>query len=132
MIKEINDKSKVESILKKNFSSYVFSLDPFEKVYGYEKNGIVGLISISIMYDRAEINYIVVRETNRSMGIGSRLLQFVIDMMFKNGVNSVSLEVETSNFPAISLYEKFGFVKKSVRKNYYGAKDAYLMVRDLR
>ncbi|MBR2833483.1 MAG: GNAT family N-acetyltransferase [Bacilli bacterium] len=132
MIKEINDKYVIKNILSKNFPNYVLSNDPFERVYAYGADEIYGLISISVIYERAEVNYIVVKEEQRNMGIGSELLQYVIDVLLKENVLSVSLEVGVSNLPAILLYKKFGFIKKSIRKNYYGGKDAYLMIKDLR
>ena len=132
MIKEINDKYVIKNILSKNFPNYVLSNDPFERVYAYGADEIYGLISISVIYERAEVNYIVVKEEQRNMGIGSELLQYVIDVLLKENVLSVSLEVGVSNLPAILLYKKFGSIKKSIRKNYYGGKDAYLMIKDLR
>lgn len=132
MIKQINDKTIVYSLLKSNFLDYVALDDPFEKVFVYEKEYIIGLISISIIYDRAEINYIVVNDEYRNMGIGSKLLSYAILFMKKYDVTNVSLEVSVNNKPAISLYKKYGFKDVAIRKNYYGNDNAYLMVKDLR
>ena len=44
-------------------------------------------------------------------GIGSRLLQAVIDFARENGFGILDLEVRCDNQAAIRLYEKFGFRK---------------------
>ena len=42
----------------------------------------------------------------------------------------MTLEVRVSNSVAIKFYEKHGFVKHSIRKNYYSnGEDAILMIR---
>jgi ribosomal-protein-alanine N-acetyltransferase len=47
-------------------------------------------------------------------------------------IAKVFLEVEHDNVPALSLYEKAGFVRYGYRRGYYGAgKDAVLMSLDL-
>ncbi|MBE4594577.1 hypothetical protein BOO24_19785 [Vibrio navarrensis] len=45
----------------------------------------------------------------RQRGIGQQLLELVISDSKKFGYKELSLEVYKSNFPAIKLYEKFGF-----------------------
>lgn len=132
MIREVSDLKEVEMFLKTYFPSYIVSNDPYEKIYTYIDEDIIGLISISVMYERAEINYIAVKEESRRLGIGTKLIKYVLDGVKDTLVNSVSLEVDTKNEVAINLYEKFGFKIKSVREKYYGDKDAYLMVKDLR
>ena len=47
-------------------------------------------------------------------------------------VETISLEVRISNHAAIALYEKCGFSRAIVRKNYYSdGEDALLMVYSL-
>ncbi len=54
MIEHIKDFKLVEGILKENFSGYVNTNDPFEKIQIYKENEqIFGLISYSIIYERA-------------------------------------------------------------------------------
>jgi ribosomal protein S18 acetylase RimI-like enzyme len=55
----------------------------------------------------------------------------MIEDLIKNNVISVSLEVNVENISAINLYKKFAFEKATIRKNYYGNKDAVLMIRKL-
>jgi len=67
----------------------------------------------------------------RRKGLGSQLLIMAEDELRKKGANSISLEVDIENYPAIKLYEKFGFKKMRILKNYYrNRRDAYLMEKD--
>lgn len=117
--------------LTKYFDDYKTGMDPFERVVIYRNKGIIGAISYSVIYERAEINYIAVLDEYRGQGIASKLLEYAVNDMIKSSVCSVSLEVNTNNISAINLYLKHGFVKKAIRKNYYGNNDGYLMVREL-
>lgn len=54
---------------------------------------------------------------------GLKLAQLLMDQTFEyarsNRLKAITLEVKTTNIPAISLYEKYGFVKHCIRYNYY-------------
>lgn len=128
MIKEINS-SEVLSFALTYFPNYKISSDLFEKVYAYFDNKIVGFISVSIIYERCEINYIAVEKEYRRRGIAQKLFDYVIQ---NNEFNSISLEVRTDNTEAINFYLKNGFEKVSIRKNYYGNIDGYLMVKKVK
>ena len=126
MISEI-DIDKVDSVFAKHFEGYKKIDDPFQKVAIYSNKGI---ISYSIIYERAEINYILVIDQRK--GIGSKLLEYALEDIKKNKCTVVSLEVEEENTPAINLYLKHGFSKQSIRKNYYKDKDGILMTKEMR
>ena len=128
MIKEVKSSDILEFILR-FFPNYKVSFDPYEKVYAYFDDDIIGFISSSIIYERCEINYIAVKENYRRRGIAQKLLEFVIS---NNQFNSISLEVRADNKAAINFYFKNGFEKVSVREKYYGDVDGYLMVKKVK
>jgi len=132
MIEELKNKEEVEQILRSYFTTYKVTKDPFEKIFVYKREDIIGIISYSIMYERAEINYIAVDSLSRRQGIGSKLLKYALDDIKNIGCESISLEVLEGNVSAINLYLKNGFVKKAIREKYYGNKNAILMIKDLR
>ena len=68
----------------------------------------------------------------RFRGYGSKLLNFIVEMIRKNGCVNITLEVNSTNVAAINLYNKLGFEVVAVRKKYYGENDGYLMKKDLR
>ena len=89
---------------------------------------IIGFGGISVVLDEANINNIAVRVDKRNNRIGSKILQNLIDICKSLNCSFVTLEVNVTNFPAIKLYENFGFKNLGIRKNYYkGYTDAYIM-----
>lgn len=54
----------------------------------------------------------------RGHGIGSRLLEKVIQRAKEYGLEKIELNVYTSNIAAIGLYRKFGFEDEGVIKKY--------------
>ena len=132
MIKEAKLDSKEVQLLTKHFKEYKYTFDPYGKVLEYDNGQIIGIISYSIIYERAEINYIATDHKYRAQGIGSQLLEKALEDIKRNNCNIVSLEVEENNIPAINLYSKYGFEKKAIRKNYYGNNNGYLMTKEIR
>ena len=122
MIIESN-KKEIEDIFNKIFNQEL-KLNVYSKIIVYKEKKILGFLIFDDIYDRYEIEFIGVLEEYRNKGIGSKLMEYL------NNKN-VSLEVDVNNTNAIKLYEKYGFKKVSVRKNYYQGHDAYLMVREV-
>lgn len=88
---------------------------------------IVGFAGIWIAIDVAHITNIVVKNNLRKSGIGSLLLQKLIDMCHELNLTEITLEVNEHNLPAIKLYEKFGFKHVGTRKKYYNRTDDALL-----
>ena len=55
----------------------------------------------------------------------------IFEYLTEKNVEILFLEVEEDNLPAINLYTKLGFKKTFERKNYYGAKNAHIMQKEL-
>lgn len=133
MIKEITEKDSliIRNILKNHFGINDSIRDPYGKWFLYQENEFLGFINYSIIYERAELNYIYVLPLFRGKNIASNLIKFMLADLKKNRVETVSLEVNINNSSAIKLYEKFGFYIVSVRKQYYKNEDAYVMVKEV-
>lgn len=126
MIKEIDFDLEFVHMFFPNASN---DNNPYEKNYGYFLDDkLVGFLSVSVIYDRAEINYIAVLEEYRKHGIAQELFDFFLS---HSTVNSVSLEVRSDNNMAINFYLKNGFKKVSIRKNYYKDVDGILMLLEV-
>ena len=99
-------------------------------VIAKEKEDVVGFAGISICFDEATLNNIVVKKSCRGRGIGGELLESLIDICGDLNAKTLTLEVDVSNEPAIHLYEKFGFKNLGIRKKYYNnSRDAYIMTK---
>lgn len=95
-------------------------------------NKIIGFSGIKVFVDNADIMNIVVRKNFRNKGIGTVLLENLLTLSKKLGLNSLSLEVNEKNIPAINLYKKLGFENIGIRKNYYNGKNGIIMIRNLK
>lgn len=103
------------------------TLNEFVNVLLYDDNGIKGVLVYSKIYDRLEIDYIIVDKSYRRLGIASKLLKYMEDE--NKGALNITLEVRESNDLAISFYKKNGFVIEAVRKNYYKDENGLLMMK---
>ena len=91
-----------------------------------ENGEIVGFAGIWYSVDDAHITNIVVRKSYRNKGIGSLLLEKLIELAKPK--TSLTLEVNTKNEIAQKLYLKYGFKNLGIRKKYYdGIEDEYIM-----
>ena len=88
---------------------------------------IIGFAGIKIIIDNADIMNIVVKKSWRNQGVGNLLLNNLVSICKDLNLLSLSLEVNEDNHPAIHLYEKFGFRRIGLRKNYYHDKNGFIM-----
>lgn len=98
-----------------------------------EENEVIGYIGMSIVIDEGYIFNVAVRESYRNKGVATALINELVTYGKKNNFSFITLEVRESNFPAISLYSKFGFIKAGERKDYYSnpKENAILMTKYL-
>lgn len=99
-----------------------------------KNNGtICGYIGMYHSFGEGDITNVAVLPEYRNKGIAGSLISELIDICKANDISKVRLEVRQTNTPAISLYEKFGFYKVGIRKNYYShpKEDAVLMDLDI-
>ena len=89
---------------------------------------IVGFAGILTIVDEANIMNIVTIKDKRNLCIGTLLLQNLIQISKEQNLNSVTLEVNEHNIPAIKLYEKFNFTKVGLRKKYYNNTDSAIIM----
>ncbi|MBV9866855.1 MAG: ribosomal protein S18-alanine N-acetyltransferase [Abitibacteriaceae bacterium] len=78
--------------------------------------------------DDGEVTHIAVAPEARQQGVGSTLLQEMISECRQRGAEKVFLEVRPSNERARRLYERLGFQKVGLRRQYYrDGEDAIVM-----
>lgn len=80
---------------------------------------VIGFIGMWIIVDEAQINTIVIDPNYRNAGVGTTLLNHIINYCKDLNVSSISLEVRQSNEIAKKLYMNKGFFIEGERKNYY-------------
>ena len=83
-----------------------------------ENNQIIGFAICQTVSDEATLFNIAIVPSHQGNGLGKLLLNELIARLKEKGVQTLWLEVRESN-PARFLYEKIGFNKVDIRKNYY-------------
>ena len=79
----------------------------------------------------ADILTVAVLPEYRRQGIAKEFMRQIEQWSHERGASAMMLEVEHSNESAIELYRSLGYMKISVRMDYYGpGKDAFVMRKD--
>lgn len=137
-VDELN-KIEIQSFVdpwKKEDLIYELSSNPLNKFLIIEIDGkIIGFIDYMITFNSATISQIAIDKEFRNKGYATALLNKMEDSFIKSGddaVEYVTLEVRNSNENAQKLYEKNGYKKITIKKNYYAdGEDAIYMVKGL-
>lgn len=133
---KLYDLDEIEDIYNKDFeNTWKFTTlkseltNPSSKcVIARLNNEIVGFAGIWFSVDDAHVTNIVVKKSFRNKGIGSLLLEKLIELTKENYKSCLTLEVNTKNIYAQKLYTKYRFKNLGIRKNYYnGSEDAFIM-----
>lgn len=129
--RDVDSINEIGKQLHDNFA-YLFKMEnvvntSYSRVYLYEEdNRVLGFIHVDSHFEIMDLINIVVKEEYQNKGIGSQLLEFVIN---NESYDKIMLEVRETNLNAIHLYEKYNFKEIYRRKKYYGDCDAVIMER---
>ena len=97
-------------------------------VIAAERSGeiLAGYAVGRVAADEGEVFRIAVHPDFRRRHIAEKLLTELHEKMRARGAAKSFLEVKSRNAPAIALYEKQGYQKIALRKNYYNDDDAII------
>ena len=92
-------------------------------------DAVVAYITYSVVLDEVQIANVATHPNYRRMGIAEKLLRQLYSQSKDAGMSVITLEVRHTNEPAITLYQKCGYLEVGRRKNYYKnpTEDALLM-----
>jgi len=93
------------------------------------EQGIVGYCGYWGIVGEGDIYNVAVKKEHRGQRIGYHMLFTLINEAKSRGITSLTLEVRSSNTPAICLYESLGFEQAGIRKDFYSKpkEDAVIM-----
>jgi ribosomal-protein-alanine N-acetyltransferase len=97
-------------------------------------NTIVGYCGVFVPAPgiEADILTVAVLPAYRRQGIAKEFIRQIEAYAVERQASAMMLEVELTNESAIRLYESLGYMKISVRMDYYGpGKDAHVMRKEL-
>ena len=129
----LNDLETIKDVLESDFDEFTLKeeLESSFSKYFVVKNSdnlILGFAGLKIILDEADLMNIVTRKNARNIGIGSYMLEYLINYCKNTGIKSLNLEVNSSNSIAFNLYKKYNFKEVGLRKKYYNnTYDAILM-----
>lgn len=132
----ITDFEKIENNLQKDFDDFwntnilrqELENSNCRYLVAKENNEIIGFVGVLLNIDQAEIMNIVVKKDKRGLGIGKKLLKEIIELVKKNNLSKITLEVNSKNEAAKKMYENIGFEVIGIRKKYYNnVDDAIIM-----
>ena len=97
-----------------------------------ESGALIGYLVLSKYVDAWHVMNVAVAPEWRRHGVATALLTRLLAETRHDAQRGYTLEVRVSNVGAISLYERFGFRPKGVRRGYYtdNREDALIMWRD--
>ena len=89
---------------------------------------VVGYAGLFVLGAQSDVQTIGVAPAAQGSGLGSRLMHRLIGLARERGATQLMLEVRSDNEVAIRLYERLGFERISIRRDYYAAGvDAHIM-----
>lgn len=95
-------------------------------------NQLLGYFGYWQIFDEFHIINLAVATCYRRQGIGSLILNHLLEIVKKKNCKRVILEVRSTNIPAQKLYSKFGFEIIGKRKNYYSdGEDALILEKKI-
>ena len=80
---------------------------------------IIGYAGAFLLAPDSDVQTIAVSPRDQGRGVGAILLTWLIEQAVAQGCRQMLLEVRSDNVPAIAMYERFGFERISVRRDYY-------------
>lgn len=88
-------------------------------VVATEAGSILGYYGLFALAPQADVQTIAVNPAAQGRGLGSQLLNDLINKAVKQGCDQLMLEVRSDNAAALALYARFEFESLNIRRDYY-------------
>lgn len=124
MDEAVNPFLNVEFMSKSDFKQIFNQLLNQENLWICELDGnVVGLYAITRRKRRVNhvacIDSIALKSDYIGRGLGTQLMQQIIDELQQEGIQRIELIVESDNKSAIKFYQKFGFEIEGTLRKYF-------------
>ena len=98
-----------------------------------EDGKIIGYAGSWLVLDEGQITNIAIHPEHRRAGYGSKMTRKLTQMLRKQGMKHIFLEVRVSNIAAQAMYRRLGFTAVGVRKHFYSdpVEDGLIMTKEM-
>lgn len=98
-----------------------------------EDGKIIGYAGSWLVLDEGQITNIAIHPEHRRAGYGSKMTRKLTQMLRKQGMKHIFLEVRVSNIAAQAMYRRLGFTAVGVRKQFYSdpVEDGLIMTKEM-
>lgn len=122
--------SSYEEAVRDHAETIASSLERLAVFGAFDSGTLVGKVGFSVrahdkLSHKGAIFGMYVKEGARRRGIGSRLLDAVLDYARRH-VEAVQLTVVTTNTPAVAFYERHGFVQYGLERRAIKLGESYI------
>ena len=118
---------------KKSDMEYELKDNPVNTFYVVlDDKKVVGFLNYMITFNSSTITQIAVTKEYRRQGLALKLMSKMFEDFLKaeDVIEFSTLEVRSSNIPAINMYKKCGYEEVTIKKHYYAdGEDATYMVK---
>ena len=100
-------------------------------VTAVDEEKILGYGGMHCTHQECYIDNIAAFGHQRKKGVGTAIVEGLVQEAQRRGAEYISLEVRPSNRPAVGLYTKLGFMEEGRRRNFYSdpTEDALILTR---
>ncbi len=126
---DIPEVSQIERLsFPSPWSSNIFSVELEKEKFAFYylleyQNRLVAYGGYWKIKNEAHLVTLAVNPSFQRKGLGSRLLEYLLKEIQKQSLDTITLEVRSSNLIAQKFYKKFGFKKVALRSKYYADTD---------
>ena len=94
---------------------------------------IIGYAGSWLVLDEGQITNIAIHPEYRRAGYGAKMTRKLTQMLRKQGMKHIFLEVRVSNIAAQAMYRRLGFTAVGVRKHFYSdpVEDGLIMRKEM-
>ncbi len=98
-----------------------------------EEGKIIGYAGSWLVLDEGQITNIAIHPEYRRAGYGAKMTRKLTQMLRKQGMKHIFLEVRVSNIAAQAMYRRLGFTAVGVRKQFYSdpVEDGLIMTKEM-
>ena len=113
------ERSSFQNPYSSDYLMLLASWNPKLFLTAVSNDHVVGYVAASARGKQSHVVSLAVRPEHRRMGVGTSLLEALLERLRSNGVAEVLLEVREDNLVAAGLYRKLGFRASTRIAHYY-------------